>query len=764
VPVGQQVRNVCAAMSFKLLTLACAPTGYAIRVPMANQHAPLRSWVFEASLTGAVWTVLDMHLNDPILAEPGGIYVFPLPSHLVPSCTGEATSLKRLNSQSLTLSGASSTARLSSPSASPAATSSSSRGARPGWFQLFRIRHLGVSNSVHDDSLAPLAVAGFEVFGTVGPAYTGDAVEVTIPGATSPDASPAALAATSTGVSAAVHADAGTGTGTGAGAGTLIDVQPNARVDDSSQWKRITHVASLLPWQWDTKAAASTVSGLTFLDDWNATVQLHGVDSMAMRHRPAAPVGYMVRTVQPLVLDNSSHNVTCTSVSASASTAAAATAAAATTSADVTSESVDQCYFEVVVEALCGAPLGVGVVAASISTTVVSDTSDESVDEILTKAMQKAVLGDTGCDRYCQKSHNGDGACLLCGHGWGRHHGHTCYDDGRRGSWVSFKPIAGGCGDACNANHANDGNCLRCGLNWGHHSGHKCRATGARGSWDKKQTNTINGPARRVGASAAAASAATGAGAGITKLSHTTTTTTTTVKTVTLCQYWYNSNGTVTHGRPPRQSNGHDFAMHESDAPASLVTVPYGEPFVVGDMIGCLVHHTSQEVEFFLNGRSQGIAFTLPPVEEHAQDQVDDGADASTTTTKTISVASVPRPSQPNTTSVDNSLLAPPKFQFIPGSTYQANGASFAARTSSQEYPFKLTIRVGANNAVTGLMDWNNTAIGKISVDGLWDAATRELTWSSAYYESMYSYTVTLTHPENQGSSALVTSFRIFES
>jgi hypothetical protein len=45
-----------------------------------------------------------------------------------------------------------------------------------------------------------------------------------------------------------------------------------------------------------------------------------------------------------------------------------------------------------------------------------------------------------GCGPECSQSHSGDGNCLVCGHGWGPHNGHTCARDpfsGRRGSWLT---------------------------------------------------------------------------------------------------------------------------------------------------------------------------------------------------------------------------------------------------------------------------------------------------------------------------------------
>lgn len=50
-----------------------------------------------------------------------------------------------------------------------------------------------------------------------------------------------------------------------------------------------------------------------------------------------------------------------------------------------------------------------------------------------------------GCGLDCSESHSGDGNCLVCGHGWGPHNGHTCARApfaGRRGSWVSSKRVA----------------------------------------------------------------------------------------------------------------------------------------------------------------------------------------------------------------------------------------------------------------------------------------------------------------------------------
>ncbi len=45
-----------------------------------------------------------------------------------------------------------------------------------------------------------------------------------------------------------------------------------------------------------------------------------------------------------------------------------------------------------------------------------------------------------GCGPECSQSHSQDGNCLVCGHGWGPHNGHTCSRDpfsGRRGSWLT---------------------------------------------------------------------------------------------------------------------------------------------------------------------------------------------------------------------------------------------------------------------------------------------------------------------------------------
>ena len=41
-----------------------------------------------------------------------------------------------------------------------------------------------------------------------------------------------------------------------------------------------------------------------------------------------------------------------------------------------------------------------------------------------------------GCDAACSRSHDRDGACLMCGQSWGPHNGHTCPRSGTRGSWV----------------------------------------------------------------------------------------------------------------------------------------------------------------------------------------------------------------------------------------------------------------------------------------------------------------------------------------
>ena len=41
-----------------------------------------------------------------------------------------------------------------------------------------------------------------------------------------------------------------------------------------------------------------------------------------------------------------------------------------------------------------------------------------------------------GCGADCSQSHAGDGACLVCGRGWGPHSGHRCRE-GTRGSWRS---------------------------------------------------------------------------------------------------------------------------------------------------------------------------------------------------------------------------------------------------------------------------------------------------------------------------------------
>ena len=46
-----------------------------------------------------------------------------------------------------------------------------------------------------------------------------------------------------------------------------------------------------------------------------------------------------------------------------------------------------------------------------------------------------APLKPPGCGPTCERSHSGDGNCLVCGQSWGIHNGHTCRGGSRRGSW-----------------------------------------------------------------------------------------------------------------------------------------------------------------------------------------------------------------------------------------------------------------------------------------------------------------------------------------
>jgi hypothetical protein len=72
----------------------------------------------------------------------------------------------------------------------------------------------------------------------------------------------------------------------------------------------------------------------------------------------------------------------------------------------------------------------------------VSDCVDLSLqDESLTWSVRPTVQG---CGPDCSESHN-VGDCLVCGHGWGAHGGHTCNRapfTGRRGSWLPSSQAA----------------------------------------------------------------------------------------------------------------------------------------------------------------------------------------------------------------------------------------------------------------------------------------------------------------------------------
>lgn len=73
----------------------------------------------------------------------------------------------------------------------------------------------------------------------------------------------------------------------------------------------------------------------------------------------------------------------------------------------------------------------------------VSDCVDLPLqDESLTWSVRPTVQG---CGPNCSESHSGDGDCLVCGHGWGAHGGHTCSRapfTGRRGSWLPSSQAA----------------------------------------------------------------------------------------------------------------------------------------------------------------------------------------------------------------------------------------------------------------------------------------------------------------------------------
>jgi hypothetical protein len=40
------------------------------------------------------------------------------------------------------------------------------------------------------------------------------------------------------------------------------------------------------------------------------------------------------------------------------------------------------------------------------------------------------------CVANCNKTHDNDGNCVMCGKGWGEHGGHNCISTGNRGAWV----------------------------------------------------------------------------------------------------------------------------------------------------------------------------------------------------------------------------------------------------------------------------------------------------------------------------------------
>jgi hypothetical protein len=73
----------------------------------------------------------------------------------------------------------------------------------------------------------------------------------------------------------------------------------------------------------------------------------------------------------------------------------------------------------------------------------VSDFVDKPLQDKELKWCSRPTV--QGCGLDCSQSHSGDGNCLVCGHGWGPHNGHTCARApfaGRRGSWVSSLRVA----------------------------------------------------------------------------------------------------------------------------------------------------------------------------------------------------------------------------------------------------------------------------------------------------------------------------------